>query len=68
MEVADEGVRGSPVEPPEPADVVAVTVADFADSPASFVAATWKPYAVEGVRPPTVADVPVAVWTLAPSR
>jgi hypothetical protein len=48
--------------------VVAVTVADFADSPASFTAATWKAYAVEGASPLTVADVPVAVWTLAPSR
>lgn len=56
------------MEPPEPVDVVAVTVADFADSPASFTAATWKAYAVEGARPLTVVEVPVAAWTFAPSR
>jgi hypothetical protein len=51
-----------------PALVVAVTAADFADSPASFTAATWKEYAVEGARPVTVAVVPVTVRTLVPSR
>lgn len=48
--------------------VVAVTVADFGDSPASFTAATWKEYAVEAVSPLTVVEVPVAVWTFTPFR
>jgi len=59
---------GRSVVPPEPADVVAVTAVDLADSPASFTAVTWKPYAVVGDRPLTVAEVPLAVWTFAPSR
>ncbi len=70
MEVADQGVgreTGSP--PPESGvEVVAVTVAERADSPASLRAATWKAYAVEGDRPVMVADVPVTVRTLVPSR
>ncbi len=48
--------------------MVAVTVADFADSPASPTALTWKPYAVEGVRRVTVVEVPVTVASLVPSR
>jgi hypothetical protein len=48
--------------------VVTVTDGDFADSPAAFTAVTWKEYAVDGASPPTVADVPVAVWTFVPLR
>lgn len=54
--------------PPPPAVVVAVTAADFADSPAALVAVTWKLYAVEAVRPVTVAEGPVAVATFVPPR
>lgn len=54
--------------PPPPAVVVAVTAADFADSPAALVAETWKLYAVEAVRPVTVAEGPVAVATFVPPR
>ncbi|MGC0385414.1 hypothetical protein RKD33_005631 [Streptomyces sp. SAI-129] len=45
-----------------------MTVAERADSPASLTAVTWKEYAVEGVRPVTVVEVPVTVLTLVPSR
>ncbi len=53
---------------PEPVDVFAVTAVDFADSPASFTAVTWKLYDVAADSPLTVAEVPLAVWTLTPSR
>ncbi|GDY85637.1 hypothetical protein SAVCW2_48360 [Streptomyces avermitilis] len=45
-----------------------VTAADFADSPAAFVAVTWKEYDVEAAREDTVADVPVTDWTFVPAR
>ncbi|CAM5723401.1 hypothetical protein STENM223S_00661 [Streptomyces tendae] len=48
--------------------VRAVTAADFADSPAAFVAVTWKEYDVDAARPVTVADVPVTAVTFVPSR
>lgn len=48
--------------------VRAVTAADFADSPAEFVAATWNWYAVSALSPVTVVDVPLTVCGAAPSR
>ncbi len=45
-----------------------VTVADFADSPAAFVAVTWKVYDVAAERPVTVADVPVTAVIFVPFR
>lgn len=57
-----------PVPPSLPLPVVAETAADLADSPASLTALTWKLYAVEALRPVTVAEVPVTLWTLVPPR
>lgn len=48
--------------------VVPVTAADFADSPAEFVAVTWKEYEVEAASPVTVADAPVTAVTFVPLR
>ena len=44
--------------PPPDAGVVAVTVAEWADSPAVLVAVTLNVYCVLGDRPVIVADVP----------
>jgi len=55
------GVGGGEV-PPEP--VVADTAADFADSPAEFVALTEKLYVVLALSPETVALVPPTDVTL----
>jgi hypothetical protein len=46
---------------------VPVTAVDFADSPAAFVAVTWKEYEVEAARDETVAEVPVVDWTFVPA-
>ncbi len=48
--------------------VVAVTVADRAGLTRVVDRGDLKAYAVEGVRPVTVVEVPVTVRTLAPSR
>ena len=45
--------------PPPDAGVVAVTLAECADSPAVFVAVTLNVYCVLGDNPVIVADVPV---------
>ncbi|GAA3136848.1 hypothetical protein GCM10017687_61720 [Streptomyces echinatus] len=57
-----------PPPPPVPEDVVPVTVADFADSPAALAAVTWNEYDVDADRPVTVADVPGTAVTLVPLR
>lgn len=70
MQIADEGVGGEvpvPASPP-PAVVVALTAADFADSPAALTAVTWKLYAVDAASPVTVAEVPEALSTFVPPR
>lgn len=53
---------------PVPEVVVPVTAVDFADSPAAFVAVTWKLYDVDAVRPVSVAEAPVTDVTFVPPR
>ena len=51
-----------------PLAVVAVTLAECADSPAVFVAVTLNVYCVPAVRPVTVVDVPVTDATFVVPR
>ena len=51
-----------------PLVVLALSAADFGDSPALLVAVTWKLYEVEAASPVTVAEVPLTEATSAPSR
>lgn len=48
--------------------MVALTAADFADSPAALTALTWKLYADDAESPVTVAEVPVVSRTFVPPR
>lgn len=47
---------------------MALTAADFADSPAALTAVTWKLYAVDAASPVTVAEVPETLSTFVPPR